>query len=62
MVLSLQNIDVIEDFLPLELGNYDVILGMKWSEILGVMQINWKELTVKFKVGGVSVTLPGILV
>lgn len=57
VVLTLQNIEVVEDFLPLELGSADVILGMQWLESLGGMQVNWKNLTMHFKVGGVGVSL-----
>lgn len=41
VVVLLPNIDVIEDFLPVKLGCTDVILGMKWLETLGRMQVNW---------------------
>ena len=50
-VLTLQNIETVEDFLPLDLGSAYVILGMKWLESLGGLQVNWKLLTMKFKVG-----------
>lgn len=49
--VSLSYIDVVEDFLPLKLGCPDVILGMKWLETLGRMQVNWDTLTMRFKVG-----------
>ena len=48
-----------EDFLSLELGSADVILGMKWLETLGRMEVNWKNLTMRFQVGGVYVILQG---
>lgn len=35
VVLTLQNIEIVEDFLRLELGSADVILGMQWLETLG---------------------------
>ena len=35
IVLTLQNIEIVEDFLPFELGSADVILGMKWLESFG---------------------------
>lgn len=59
MVVTLQNIEIMEDFLPLHVRNGDVILGMQWIESLGGMQVNWKTMTMKFKVGKVVVTLRG---
>ena len=32
---------------------------MKWLESLGGMQVNWKNLTMRFQVGGISVILKG---
>lgn len=57
VVLSLQNIEIVDDFLPLELGSADMILEMHWLESLGGMQVNWKSLIMKFKVSGMAVTL-----
>ena len=57
IILTLQNIEIVEDFLPLEFGSANVILGMKWMESLGGMQVNWSNLTMRFQVGGVSVIL-----
>lgn len=59
VVLTLQNIEIMEDFLPLELGSADVNLGMQWLEMLGGMQVNWKALTMKFWISGTAVTLQG---
>lgn len=39
--LQLQNVTVIDDFLPLELGILDIILGMQWLRKLGEMQVKW---------------------
>lgn len=59
VVLTLQNIEIMEDFLLLELGSTDVILGMQWLETLRGMQVNWKALTMKFRISGIAVTLQG---
>ena len=48
-----------EDFLPLELGSANVILGIKWLESLGGMQVDWQNLTMRFQVGGVLVIIQG---
>lgn len=47
--LKLPELDVVEDFCPLDLGDCKVFLGMLWSSLLGVMQVNWKILTKKSK-------------
>ncbi|KAA0066460.1 uncharacterized protein E6C27_scaffold21G005610 [Cucumis melo var. makuwa] len=43
---------VTEDFLPLELGGVDVILGMQWLHSLGVTIVDWKNLTFTFTNSG----------
>lgn len=40
--LKLNEIEIQEDFLPLELGNSDVILSIQLLEKLGPMTTNWK--------------------
>lgn len=63
VVLSLPEAEIVEDFVPIELGSSDVILGMQWLGSLGGMHVNWKTLTTKFKVGNTAVTLqvdPGL--
>ena len=57
--MKLQNIEVVQDFLLLKLGNADVILGMQWLETLGRMQVNWKSLTMRFTLEEVAVILQG---
>lgn len=46
-------------FLPFQLGNSDVILGVQWLEKLGTVITNWKLETMKFQVNGKTVTLKG---
>lgn len=41
----MQGLTIVEDFLPLELGSTDVVLGMQWLGSLGNLQVNWKRLT-----------------
>ena len=57
--LHLEGLEVREDFLPLKLGNSDLILGVQWLEKLGPVITNWKEQTMKFKVGSKVVQLKG---
>lgn len=58
MTLSLQNVEVVEDFLPLELGSSNVIIGMNWLATLGETQVD-SSLVMKFRVGGTTVALHG---
>lgn len=59
VVLHLQGITIIENYLPLPLGNSNVILGVQWLEKLGTVSANKKTQILKFKLGGDSVTLKG---
>lgn len=52
-------LEVEEDFLPLELGSSDVILGIQWLEKLGVVLTNWNTQVMKFEVASEPVTLVG---
>ena len=38
--ILMQGLIVVEDLLPLELGNTDVILGMPWLGTLGDVKVN----------------------
>lgn len=59
VLLQLQEVDIVEEFLPLRLGSSDIILGMKWLETLGTTQTNWKNQTMEFEVGERRVKLNG---
>ena len=52
VVLQLQGITIIEDFLPLPLGSTDVILRLKWLATLGETRDDWRKLTMSFELGG----------
>lgn len=49
VVLSLKELVVVEDFLPLDLSGVDVILGMQWLFTLGSTEVDWRSLTMKIK-------------
>ena len=57
--VELQEAMVIEDFLPLPLGNSDVILGIQWLEKFGTMSTSWKTQTLKIQPNGKTITLKG---
>ena len=57
--LLLQGVKIVEDFMPLDLGGSDFILGMQWLETLGIIKFNYKTLTMWFKVGESTMTLQG---
>ena len=43
---------VVDNFLPLELGGVEVILGMQWLHLLGVTEFDWKKLIMTFHMKG----------
>lgn len=57
--LDLGALRVMTDFMSLELGGADVILGIKWLETLGNMQVNWRTMVMRFEMAGVWITLQG---
>lgn len=57
VLLKLQHITIVEDFLPLPLGSTDVILGIKWLATLGETHADWKNITMAFELGGQTVVL-----
>ena len=59
VLLQLPELDIVEEFLPIRLGSSDVILGVKWLDTLGDTQADWKQLTLKFEIGGRTIKLQG---
>lgn len=59
VMVMLQGITIVNDFLPLELGKMDVILGMAWLSTTGFIGVHWPSLTMTFAVGEDQVTLKG---
>ncbi|KAF7827538.1 Retrotransposable element Tf2 [Senna tora] len=57
--VDVQGTVVEQDFYLFELGEVDLILGMEWLESLGEVNVNWKQLTMKFKTGEETVCLKG---
>lgn len=59
VVVQVQGVTIVEDFLAINLGNSDMILGLKWLEMLGTTTTNWKLQKLSFKMGKETVTLTG---
>lgn len=51
VVVEVQGLTIVHNFLPLALGCADVVLGMQWLRSLGDMEVNWKGLTMQFRMG-----------
>lgn len=61
VILEMQGLTIVEDFLPLGLGGTNMVLGMQWLCSLGSMKVNWKLLTMRFRLGEKVFILKGIL-
>lgn len=59
ITLQLQGLRVQEDFLPLTLGNSDLILGVQWLEKLGPVTTNRRTQLMNFTVDGITTVLKG---
>ncbi|XP_022154744.1 uncharacterized protein LOC111021922 [Momordica charantia] len=59
IILYLPELTIRENFLPLELGNLDVVLGMQWLSTQGTMEVDWQALTMSFRNGSNRIILKG---
>ncbi|XP_010521015.1 PREDICTED: uncharacterized protein LOC104800012 [Tarenaya hassleriana] len=59
VTLYVQNLAIVADFLPLELGSADVVLGIQWLRTLGQIQFNFSKLEMRFFQGATQVTIQG---
>ena len=59
VTIHVQGLVIVQDFISLELGNSDLILGVQWLETLGPVTINWETQTMRFKWEGRTITLVG---
>lgn len=59
VLLELQGLTIVEDYLLIPMKSLDLILGIKWLATLGVTKADWKFLILSFEMGGEQVTLQG---
>ena len=57
--LRLQELTIIADFLAVELGNVDLVLGMQWLDTIGTMKVHWPSLTMTFLAKDKKIVLKG---
>lgn len=58
--LIIQEMKIIQDFLPFRFGGVDVILGIDWLKRLGEVKTNWGKQTMHFEWNGQKVELRGM--
>lgn len=49
VVLSIQGVEIVEEFLLFELGTTDIVLGYSWLATLRDTEINWGIHTLSFR-------------
>ena len=59
VALTLQGVELLEDFIPMELRSTDVILGVKWLRTLGGIYFNYDNHVMRLKLGNTTITLRG---
>lgn len=56
---TINNLEFEADFISLELGNANIILGIQWLRTLGKCQVDWETHEMSFVYKGTSVTICG---
>lgn len=51
VVLTIGKLTIVENFLPLELGDVEVVLGMQWLRTLGTTKVDGRALTMNYRQG-----------
>lgn len=59
VILTIAKLTIVEDFLPLELGGVEVVLGIQWLQTLGITKVDWRALTMTVGKGQAKITLKG---
>ena len=59
VTLKIQSVEVTDDFIILEPGGVDIILGVQWLRTLGKCEVDWERQELSFWVGDQRFTLRG---
>ena len=57
--IRLQEVNIVADCYPFQLGGVDLILGIAWLETLGEVKVNWQKMTMIFEDSGNTRQLQG---
>ncbi|KAF7802354.1 Retrotransposable element Tf2 [Senna tora] len=57
--VEMQGAEIKQNFYLFNLGEVDVILGIEWLESLGEVSVNWRLLTMRYKVNEKEIALKG---
>lgn len=57
--LTVQSVDLTNDFIVLEPGSVDIILGVQWLRTIGKCEVDWEEQILSYWAKGTKCTLQG---